>query len=194
MGDGDEGAAILARQPQKQLDDPGAGGGVEVSGRLVGEQDPRIIDKGAGDRHALLFPAAELGGKVIQASGEPHAVEQAPCFLCAPRAAEHGREHHVLQRGQFGKQEVGLEDEAHAAVAEGCKPVATEGEELLPLEGDGPCARMFQSGQDVEQGRFSRARGTAQEDHLAAGHIEIDPFQHLETLRAELIRLPETAR
>ena len=50
----------LAQQPQHVL----ARLRVEVAGRLVGEDDGRFGDQGAGDGDALLLAAGELGGPV----------------------------------------------------------------------------------------------------------------------------------
>jgi len=50
--------------------DLGAGMAVEVAGRLVGEDQRGLRDQGAGDRHALLLPAAELGRLVVDSVAE----------------------------------------------------------------------------------------------------------------------------
>ena len=55
---------------EQAIDDEAAGGGVEISGRLVGEQQFWLGDKGAGDRHALLLAARELSGIMAQAMTE----------------------------------------------------------------------------------------------------------------------------
>ncbi len=46
----------------EQLHDPDAGGGVEVSGRLVAQQDARAVDERTRDRHALLLATRQLVG------------------------------------------------------------------------------------------------------------------------------------
>ena len=61
---------------RKQADDLGAGVGVEVAGRLVGEQDARAIDQGAGDGGALHLAAGQLARLVLQAMPQADAVEQ----------------------------------------------------------------------------------------------------------------------
>ena len=43
-----------------ELDDRCTGGAVEVPGRLVGENDRRAPDEGAGDRNPLPLPSGEL--------------------------------------------------------------------------------------------------------------------------------------
>ena len=47
----------------EQLDDVRAGVAVEISRRLVGEQDARRVRECARDRDALLLAAGELRGK-----------------------------------------------------------------------------------------------------------------------------------
>src|SRR5690554_2422466 len=42
---------------EQEIDDVVAGGAVEVAGRLVGEQHPRLAGKGARNRYALLLSA-----------------------------------------------------------------------------------------------------------------------------------------
>ena len=49
-------------------DDLAGGGGVEVAGRLVGEQHARAVDERAGDRDALLLAAGEVAGHARAAS------------------------------------------------------------------------------------------------------------------------------
>ena len=64
VGD-DEHRGAGAVDPVEQLHDPDRGHRVEVAGRLVGEQQRRVVDEGAGDRDALLLAAGELVGVVV---------------------------------------------------------------------------------------------------------------------------------
>ncbi len=57
--DGDD--AGLADELQELLEDALGGLGVEIAGRLVGEQDQRGVGDGAGDGDALLLAAGQLG-------------------------------------------------------------------------------------------------------------------------------------
>ena len=54
------GAKIL-----EQLNDFAAGVGIEVAGGLIGQQQFRLVDEGAGDGDALLFAAGKLVGLVF---------------------------------------------------------------------------------------------------------------------------------
>ena len=66
---------------------------VEVSGRLVGEHDPGIVDEGPGDREPLLLAARELVGPAARDLGEAELVDQAarPPLSAAERPGETGR-------------------------------------------------------------------------------------------------------
>ena len=48
-----------------------AGLGIQSAGGLVGEQDLRVVDQGAGDRHPLHLPARELVGPFVDMVGQP---------------------------------------------------------------------------------------------------------------------------
>src|SRR5437870_8740828 len=53
-------AAVVAIEADKQLDDLATGGGIEIAGRLVRQQDRWPIGEGSGKRHPLLFTAGKL--------------------------------------------------------------------------------------------------------------------------------------
>ena len=61
--------------------------GVEVAGRLVGQQQPRLVDERARDRDALALAHRELLGRVVRRDrrGRPARATAAPAV--APRAA-----------------------------------------------------------------------------------------------------------
>ena len=50
----------------EQLQDRLARLAVEVPGGLVGQQDERVVDQRPGDAHALLLPAGQLHGAVVE--------------------------------------------------------------------------------------------------------------------------------
>ncbi len=53
---------------------------VEVAGGLVGEQDGRVVDEGAGDADALLLAAGKLAGQMLGALAEADFVERGAGF------------------------------------------------------------------------------------------------------------------
>ena len=50
-------------------------GRIEVSGRLVGQQDQRTVDEGPGDRHTLLLTTGELAGVALGVGGQTDELE-----------------------------------------------------------------------------------------------------------------------
>src|SRR6185503_13358023 len=88
---------------------------VEMGGRLVGEEQRRLVDEGAGDGDALLLPAREVAGAVLHAVAEADALEQltgAAPRVTSPRARRPQGRGHVLERGEAGDQVEGLEHDA----------------------------------------------------------------------------------
>src|SRR4051795_4477193 len=61
VGDQDHGVARPMELVEEQHDLLGRGR-IEVAGGLVGEQDRRLVDQGAGDGHALALAAGQLVG------------------------------------------------------------------------------------------------------------------------------------
>ena len=119
MGDDDEGLAGFIDDAEEHVHDGGTGGGVEIAGGFVGVEDAGVVDEGAGDGDALLFAAGEFGGEMVEALGEADAVEEFASAGFGIPFADPGGEEDVFQSGELGEEEIVLEDEAHAAVAQG---------------------------------------------------------------------------
>ena len=66
VGDDHDGCARGFLEAAEDCVDLVAGLGVELAGRLVGEQDDWLFHEGTGDRHSLLLAAGELVGAVVQ--------------------------------------------------------------------------------------------------------------------------------
>ena len=75
MGDHDQRHATIA-EPFEQPEDLVPGRGVEVAGRLIGEQNLGLSDDRAGDRDALALPAGELARAVAGAISQPDPLER----------------------------------------------------------------------------------------------------------------------
>ena len=67
-----------------------AGGGVEIAGGLVGEEDGGLIYEGAGEGAALLLAAGEFAGSVVVAGAEADAVEGLRDAMAALGAVDFG--------------------------------------------------------------------------------------------------------
>ena len=105
----------LRVQLGEQLHDLAALVGVQVAGRLVGQDDRRIGDHGAGDRHQLLLSAGELVRIEVLLADDVEAVEDVADHALALGALDVAvgeRQVDVLVDGQVVEQVIALEHEA----------------------------------------------------------------------------------
>jgi hypothetical protein len=70
VGDDQQARARRGDPVEQQVDDLGPGGGVEVAGRLVGQQQLGRGRRGAGDGDALLLAARQLRRIMVLARGK----------------------------------------------------------------------------------------------------------------------------
>src|SRR4029077_7170828 len=68
----DDADSLLVVARLKDRHDLDAGTGIERPCRLVGKDDPRIVDQTAGNRHALLLSTGELIGMMTGAFRQAH--------------------------------------------------------------------------------------------------------------------------
>ena len=104
--------------------------GVEIAGRLVGEDQDRIVGERARDRHALACPPESCRGSLSSCPASPksRSSRRRPfADGAAGKLAEAPhRQHHVLERGEFRQEEVELEDEADLGEADIGEAVVAE--------------------------------------------------------------------
>ena len=143
--------ADLAVDVPHELEDLGARVGVELAGRLVGEEHLRLVRQGDRHGHALLLAAAEALGPMIRPLPQPDQREQLARAI-PPRAAvatvEDHRQLDVLGRRQVGQQ-----------VARGLLP--HEADDAAPvrasaLGGPSPSGRGRRRWRDRRTGRRGR--------------------------------------
>jgi hypothetical protein len=155
-----------------------AGGvAVEGTGRLVGQQNRRPVDQGAGQGDALLLAAGQLAGAVVQPAAQADRLEHSPgggAALGGRPAGEHEGERDVLQGGLRRDEVERLEDHADDAEAEAGQLDGRQAGEVVAGDREGAGGRAVEAAQEVEQGGLAGA-GLAQEgDALAAGDLEGD--------------------
>jgi hypothetical protein len=68
--------AVIAIERVQQIENLVARLAIEIAGRLVGEDERRIRDDGAGDADTLLLAARELARVVLAALGQAHNLER----------------------------------------------------------------------------------------------------------------------
>ena len=104
--------------PVEQLHHADRGDRVEVAAGLVGEQQRRVVDEGAGDRDALLLAAGELVGVAVELGREADQAQRLRHLgadLGAAGADHLQRVGDVVVDGAVGQQLEVLEDGADVA-------------------------------------------------------------------------------
>src|ERR1700746_4001236 len=126
---------------EQAINNHATGGGVEVSSRLVGEQQPRARDEGAGNRHSLLLATRELPGVMGQTVTKPdcgQAVFGGSKGVAAAIQLERDRD--VLQRRHCRDEMEGLEDDADPPPGKTGRRSLAGGPEILPARRPPPAA------------------------------------------------------
>ena len=139
----------LDEQPQQALRQVG----IDVAGRLVGEQKLWPRDHGAGDRRALLLAAREHRRQRPDALPETDPAQQlhhlvAEALFAAPEHAERQRD--VLVGGQVVEQPEVLEDEADAP-PQRRERILAEHRDVVPEQRDQPARRLERQEQEPQQ-------------------------------------------
>src|SRR5436190_2381433 len=142
---------------------------IEVAGRLVGEDDHRIVDERARDRDPLLLAAGELHRIRVHPVLQPDPLQhlEGPALLLRRRHAEHARhERHVVEHGLVRQQLEVLEDEAEGPAIGLHLPHRQLGQVALP--DDEPAFRWnLLAQQQPQQRRLAGAARPGQEDELS---------------------------
>ena len=140
VGDHEDGLCVVGCGGTQQAQHLGAGVGVEVTGRFVGEDHFGACKQGAHDGDALLLTAGELFGAVVEAGFQAEGLDQVVAPLrIGLLTGEAQRQVNVLARGEGGYQVERLEDEADVFAAELGEGVVLQAEEFGTANTDGSC-------------------------------------------------------
>src|ERR1700722_1624560 len=108
--------------------------GIDVAGRLVGEQELRARNHGARDRGALLFPAGEDWRQGAHAIAEPDPLQQFDDFgpvICLFLAQNAQRQAYILVGRQVVEQPEILKDDTDPAAQIGAAILAQGGRIMI---------------------------------------------------------------
>ena len=93
---------LLVRDLLQDVHDLDGGLGVERAGRLVGQQDLGVVDKGAGNGHALHLATGHLVRALVELVAEADLLQRlrgAPAPFGLADAGERQRQLDILQHG-----------------------------------------------------------------------------------------------
>ena len=144
--------------------------GVEVTGRLIREDQLRAGDDGASDGHALLLTAGELLREVVGAVADGHSLHNFRDLLLALGSADvqvAKRQFDVLIHIEFVDEVEALEHKAYVALAELGALLLLEASHLGVEQLVAAARRVVQQTQNVQQRGLAAARRAHDGDKLA---------------------------
>ena len=146
------GDAVLVGDLAQQHQQVGALLGLELAGRLVGEQHRGAADQGAGEGGALALGGGQLAGALVVPVGEADALEQRVDRLGLGRAAgDQQRQGDVLAHGDRGEHGGGGEQEADAVAPQARELEVVEPAQRAPVERHGAAGGAVEPGEQVQQ-------------------------------------------
>ena len=169
----------------EELHDLRAGPRVQVSRRLVGEQNARPIHQGPGDGHPLSLTPRELARPMSHSVGQldPHQRllgQAAPLSLAHPRVDQ--RKLHVAESRGPGQQIVALEHEADLPVADSRQLGLAEARDQAAVEPVLAPGGGVQASDQVHQGRLAGAGGAGDGHELIALDGDVDAAKRVHDL------------
>jgi hypothetical protein len=197
VGDHQDRRAAVVRHLSEQLHHASAAHAVERGGRLVRQDQRRLVRQGSGDGHALLLAAAEhLGVRVLPAR-DVQVLEQLTSALSAVAlATELARDLHVLPRREERREVRLLEHEAEVTPAQ--RGQVRERNAVLHDEAPPEIHLPRVGGRDEAQGLdergLARPAGPEQRGHRPAGDRQADVVQRLHGGRARPVGLAQLHR
>ena len=154
---------------------------VQSGGRLVEDQDRRVLQDGPGDADALPLSAGELAAPIADVGliallarlNEGMGVGDACRLLHLLTGSPLHAERNILIEGIIEKDRL-LVDVAHqpAQIAEACLP------HIHAINQDLPLRHVVEAGQQIDQRALARSRLPHQCHRLAFRDRQVDIFQH----------------
>ena len=174
----------------EEADDGVGGVAVEVARRLVGEDDRRVADEGAGDGHPLALAAGERPGTVHRPRRETDRLERVGRPGQAAPAGDARVQQpvgDVLQRAQPLDEVELLEHEADAAAAHGGEAAVAEAADVDAVDADRAARRLLQRADDVHQRRLAGPGRTDDDDELALLDAQVDAVERRDRRGARVV-------
>jgi len=155
--------------------------GVEVAGRLVGEDEAGAVEHGAGDGRSLLFAGAELCRVVAAAGGEAKLLDEFGCTTCRVwDVCGSGRQQDVFDDVEIWNEVKHLEDETDVFCAEAGPLGGGHSVEVPVVEEDCAACGTLHTGESHEEGGLAAAAGAANDDEFAGTDVEADIVEGIE--------------
>jgi hypothetical protein len=182
VADDDGGAALLARQLTEQLVDERRIDRVELTGRLIREQELRAVRERGADGDPLLLSTRKLAGAAQALVCETDALEELVGSLLSRRPL--GARQSELKSDQVSGSQVRIEGTRVMLLDVAQEARAVLGEPTTPKLADVPAedrdqarGRTVEPGKDAKQSRFARAARPENDKHFPLFDGEGEPLQ-----------------
>src|SRR4051812_36507956 len=158
VGNQDEGGAEILVQLHHEIDDRGAGAGVQVPRGLVGKKNLGTDAEATCQCHPLLLTARELRRVMVFPARQANPAEKLASSLAGIRGTAKLQGHlHIFLSGKGGKQLKRLEDKTDLLTPEASPLIFIQAAQLLAIEIHLSSARPVESGKKSEQRRLPAA-------------------------------------
>ena len=151
----------LAHQAPEQAHDAVPGLRVELAGRLVGQQQGRLVGQRPCNGHPLLLAARQLVRPMVGPVRQAHQLEQLADPLLALRRlrSDQPQRHLDVLRGRQDRQQAeGLEDEADPARRKATSSASDSSDTVSPSTTTLPARRPVEGADQRQQRRLARSR------------------------------------
>src|SRR6188508_106295 len=192
----DDGLAMPLVQRLQQVQDLVARLPVEITRRLVAEQQRRVRHDRARDADALLLAAGELARPVLRAilqADEAQGRLDALAPLAAREPRQQQRQLDVALGREHRQQVVHLEDEADVVRAPACERAVAHRIDALACDLERAAARPVEAADQVQQRRLAGARRPHQREEVAFADVEVELLENVHRLDAAFVVLREPA-
>ena len=196
----DESLPGVTAQLKEQLQNFVSGSFIEVAGRLVSQEQDRVMDESARDGHALLFATTEPVREGIEAVAKTDPLQQV--FGAAVAFSVTSRQFHrqgdVFENGERRDQIEELEYDSDIAAPEERTLMFVQGSQLdftaLLPDKDSSLGRTVDTGDEIEERALTTAGLSQKADELAGRDRTVDRFQHTLLLPGLGVRLPKCVK
>jgi len=133
---------------------------IQRAGRLVGENERRVVGQRARHRHALALPARELIRPLAHMLAKPKCAEKGGRALAHGRGRQRSerphRQHHIVDDREFGQQEMELEDKAERGEPDLPALHLTHARGGAAADQHFAARRQIKQAQEIEERRLAR--------------------------------------
>lgn len=165
-------------------------GRVQVTGRLISNNNFGITGQRSGNGHPLSLPTRQLAGFVLEPVAQPDGRQAIlspgfTVFILHPRKNQW--QHNVFERRIGALQVKGLKNKANILIAVGRQLTVTGAGQLVTVDYDGAAIRMIQAANDVGQSGLTRARRPGDGDKFTGVNFKRNAIQGVQGFVAEMI-------